>query len=434
VPAAAERYEVTGDGLTYTFHLRPNLHFGDGTPCLSDDFRLAIESTLNRLDHATHAWLLASLVGVDHVRAGRPLPPLGIATPDENTLVLRLARPDSLLPRKLALPGVAVPWPRNGRAGEWRSGLGDYRVAATAANRMTLVRRATSTTGPDSIHVRFERGPGRARAALRAGSVDLVWPVPPRLIGDLPEGATARSARAVPENRLLLVLRADLPPTSRPPARHALAHGLDGAAILNALRTRQATGTSWLMGGAPFEFPRHDPEEVRSWLERGKFRGSLHVVLAYSADGPAAEVARALQSEWARFALDIELRPLAADAFAVAARGAGGAQLLLAEYQGLLANPASELAGLITPARGPGVCGLRTGWRPREIDAASLAEGLPIPVGDVQDRLSDEQVVLPIASLPWLWIESAAVSGAVHCHPHFGPDPRSLTIRTGPPS
>jgi ABC-type oligopeptide transport system substrate-binding subunit len=55
VPAAAEHYEVTADGLTYTFHLRPNLHFGDGTPCVSDDFRLAIESSLNRLDHATHA-------------------------------------------------------------------------------------------------------------------------------------------------------------------------------------------------------------------------------------------------------------------------------------------------------------------------------------------------------------------------------------------
>src|SRR5262245_43070518 len=110
VPGAAERYDVTADGLTYTFHLRPNLHFGDGSPCASEDFRLAIESSLNRLDHSTHAWLLNALVGVDHVRAGRPLPPLGIATPDPSTLVLRLARPDSLLPKKLALPGVAVPW------------------------------------------------------------------------------------------------------------------------------------------------------------------------------------------------------------------------------------------------------------------------------------------------------------------------------------
>jgi ABC-type transport system substrate-binding protein len=433
VPAAAERHDVTADGLTYTFHLRPNLRFGDGSPCTSEDFRLAIESSLNRLDHGTHAWLLGALVGVDHVRAGRPLPPLGIATPDPNTLVLRLARPDSLLPSKLALPGVAVPWPRGGRPGEWRSGLGDYRVAATTTNRMTLVRRATLLTGPDSIHVRFERNPARVRAALRAGTADLVWPIPARLLSELPAGAVARTKRAVPDIRLLLVLRADLPPTSRPPARHALAHGLDGAAVLNGLRARQASGTSWLTGGAPFEFPRHDPEEIRSWLERGKFRGSLHVVLAYSADGPGAEIARALQSEWARFALDIELRPLAADAFAAAARSSGGAQLLLVEYQGLLPNPATELAGLVTPTRGPGIGGLRTGWRTRELDPSLLTGGLPVSVADVQDRLSDDQVVLPIARLPWLWIEASTVSGMV-CHPHFGPDLRSLTVRTGPPS
>src|SRR6185503_10349876 len=70
IPGAAERFETTADGLTYTFHLRPNLRFGDGSPCTSEDFRRALEAPLNRLDHGTHAWLLQSVIGVDRVRAG----------------------------------------------------------------------------------------------------------------------------------------------------------------------------------------------------------------------------------------------------------------------------------------------------------------------------------------------------------------------------
>src|SRR5688572_25027870 len=110
VLAAAESLRVSADGLLHAFHLRPGLAFADGTPCNSHAFRAAIESGVNRLDHGTYAWLLSGLEGMSRVRPGRPLPPLGIETPDERTLILKLARPDSLLLRKLAVPGTTTPW------------------------------------------------------------------------------------------------------------------------------------------------------------------------------------------------------------------------------------------------------------------------------------------------------------------------------------
>ena len=104
--AAARRWDVTPDGLTYTFQLRPGLRFDGGRECTSADFRRALEAGLNRVDHSTYAWLLSPVVGMERVRAGRPLPSLGFATPDEHTLVLRLARADPTLLHKLALPGA----------------------------------------------------------------------------------------------------------------------------------------------------------------------------------------------------------------------------------------------------------------------------------------------------------------------------------------
>jgi hypothetical protein len=82
------------------------------------------------------------------------------------------------------------------------------------------------------------------------------------------------------------------------------------------------------------------------------------------------------------------------------------------------------------PLRGPAVGGFRSGWRTREFDRWILPTATPRPLDPVwvEQRLMEEHVAIPIAELPWLWVER---SGAhVSCHPHFGPDP--LRMGTGP--
>ena len=139
VAAAAESVTVAPDGRTVRFRLRSNLRFTDGARCTSADFRAALEGGLASTEHSTRAALLGAIRGVEAVRAGRPLPALGIDTPDERTLVLHLARPDSLLARKLAMPGVSTPW-RSRRRGDWSAacGLGPYRVVG-AADKWNLI-------------------------------------------------------------------------------------------------------------------------------------------------------------------------------------------------------------------------------------------------------------------------------------------------------
>lgn len=131
VPAAAERWDWSGDSLTLVFHLRPGLAFNDGSPCVSADFARALVAGLGREDHGTRAWLLGAVSGVERVRAGRPLPPLGVETPDARTLVLHLARRDPLLPAKLALPGLGTPWSARGSGG-WRTPRGSGRTGCWA--------------------------------------------------------------------------------------------------------------------------------------------------------------------------------------------------------------------------------------------------------------------------------------------------------------
>jgi ABC-type transport system substrate-binding protein len=430
VSAAAERWEVAPDGLTLTFHLTPTLRFTDGAPCQSEDFRRALLAGLNRTDHSTQAWLLGAIRGVEQVRAGKPLGAIGIETPDSLTLVLRLSARDSTLLEKLALPGVGAPWsPASPRSWRRASGLGPYAVVGGDSVKSLLLVRAVPGAGPDSIAVRFLLGAGRALAAMRAGSADLVWPIPGALVGEpLPPGYQFHSSPARPPRRLVLAMRVDLPPTTKLPTRRALAHALNRAELMDELGRAGREHPEWIPGAGPFAFPTLDVDLVREWMELAHLGRSFHVTMVFDADGVAAGLARLLQGEWARLGIYLELRPLRG-ASLTSELLAGGAHLALVESQAAIDSPPAELAPIVLPLRGPPIGTWRTGWRTREFDPWIATRpagraGLVPPAFDAAEasrRLEEELVALPIAELPWLWIEREGAASA-RFHPHFGPD------------
>ncbi len=425
---AAARWEVTPDGRTWTFHLRDSLAFTDGTPCTSADFARALAAGLGRTDHGTRSWLLAAVRGVERVRAGKPTPALGIETPGPRTLVIRLERPDPLLPARLALPGVSTPWRARAPARGWGAavGLGPYRVLAHQPGRaLTLVRAGGGGEGPDTLAVRFAIGAGRVRAMLRLGRADIVWPLPPALLDEsLPAGTRSVQAEARPERTLVLALRADTPPTHRLPARAALAHGLNRVVALRALGAVGRGVQEWPVGAGHFEFPAFDAGEVARWMERGRLGRSFHVALGYDADGVGAGVAPRLQGEWSRLGIYVELQPLRGPA-ALDRALSGGPQLFLAESQPLLDRDEAALAALVMPLRGPAVGNLRTGWRTREFDPwiwpGARAPAAPLDGPAARQRLEQECVALPLAGLPWVWVVREAAVLPLILHPRFGP-------------
>lgn len=428
IPAAAESVTVSADGSTWTFRLRKNLRFTDGSPASSADFQRALVGGLGREDHATRAWQLAAVTGVERVRAGKDLPALGIEAPDPRTLILKLSAPDTLLPWKLALPGVATPW--KSRTGNWKEavGLGPYRVEAEEQGRSLVLVRVPGVTlaraSADTVNVRFVIGAPRLRDLLRRGVVDVAWPVPPGFIDQAPPREyRVASAPADPPRRLLLVFRADLRPTAKTSARHALAHATNRAAVLEALGASGREARGWIPGAGRFDFPRLDVAESQAWLARGKLGASVHVVLAYDLDRAGAEVARALQGEWARQGFYADLKGQRGAAALGEPLRATAAPAQLVESQALVPGVVGELAALVTPARGPAVGAFRTGWRTREFDPW-LVPGRPAGPLDpsaVQSRLVEERNALPLAELPWIWIEREGPS-VVRLSPRYGPE------------
>ena len=421
---AADRVAVSNDRLRYTFTLKRGLTFTDGRACDSEAFRAALLAGIARTDHATFAWRLAALRGMEQVRPRRPLPALAITAPDSFTLVLDLAVPDSLLLDKLAAPGATAAWESLDVGFDWHRavGLGPYRVAGDDPRSLVLLRTAGS--GPDTVSVRFASGVPRVRTFLRRGDVDLVWPVPPAL-GDLPlgEGWTLRSRGAFPQRRLSLVFRADVPPMHRLAARRVFAHGIERGELPRRLGTGAREVGEWLPGAGPADLPGLDQREIEAWLDRGKLGRSVHATLAYDADGAGAALARGLQFDWARSGLYADLQPLRGGAFTTEAL-AGQTQMLLVEEQGLIPGPAGVLAMAALPLRGAAVGGYRTGWRTRDFDPWILPRRSPIrpDLRFARQRLEEETVVLPLVALDWVWVERAG-GPVVHFDPRTGPGP-----------
>jgi len=57
----AESWEISGDGLTYTFHLRHDVTFHDGTPFNADAVRVNLERVVNSATQSQKAVFLLVL-------------------------------------------------------------------------------------------------------------------------------------------------------------------------------------------------------------------------------------------------------------------------------------------------------------------------------------------------------------------------------------
>jgi peptide/nickel transport system substrate-binding protein len=69
VPALAQRWDQSADGLTYTFHIRPNVTWSDGQPFTSEDARFTFDALL---DARTKTPYKSRLDGVDRYDAPDP--------------------------------------------------------------------------------------------------------------------------------------------------------------------------------------------------------------------------------------------------------------------------------------------------------------------------------------------------------------------------
>ena len=101
IPALAQSYSVSPDGLTWTFRLKPST-WSDGRPVTANDFVFAYRRILEPATASGYAYLLYLIRNGQAVNEAKAAPEtLGVRALDDLTLELRLEHPAPYLPALL---------------------------------------------------------------------------------------------------------------------------------------------------------------------------------------------------------------------------------------------------------------------------------------------------------------------------------------------
>jgi peptide/nickel transport system substrate-binding protein len=186
-PLLAESWTIAEDGKTYTFKLRSDATFGDGTPVTAEDAAFSINRTKNIKGNPS--FLAANFASVE-------------AT-DPATLVITLAEPDPATLAKLIFPAFSVV----SKAQVTANGGTDAAGADTADKAEEWLNANTAGSGPYQLE-KWDRGV-ETILVRNPGYWGAAAPTERIIIRNLPEAATQKTALEAGDIDLAMDLGAD---------------------------------------------------------------------------------------------------------------------------------------------------------------------------------------------------------------------------------
>ena len=279
LPSLAERWEVSPDGRTYTFHLRDGVLFHDGTTFDAGDVAANLDFVFDPDHHSQKAiFMLGPFERAEVIDArtvalhlSEPFPPL---LDSLSQVYLGMASPEALAawgPAEYQFHQV---------------GTGPYRFVEYVPNdHLTLESNPDYSWAPqiyqregpyyDRIVFRFYEDPATRALALENGEVDVLGEIPPReadRLDALPEFTLLPVA--IPGQPMEFLFNTALPPTNDPEVRRALIEAVDRKTIVDTVfgeHSSVAEGPlSRNMWGYADDvsFPAYDPESAQRRLEQ----------------------------------------------------------------------------------------------------------------------------------------------------------------------
>ena len=199
VPACADEtnpYEVSEDGLTYTFHLKDGLTWSDGSPLTAGDFEYAWKRAANPETGADYGYLFTDTFAYDGDE-------IDVKATDDKTLVATLNAPCAYFLDLAAFPAfypvpqaaVEAADPTGVNPGAWASEAGFVSNGAYTVDdwsheeSLTLTKNpnwyAAETVGPEKIEMMLSADDTAIYAAYNSGDLDFADTVPTNEIGSI---------------------------------------------------------------------------------------------------------------------------------------------------------------------------------------------------------------------------------------------------------
>ncbi|MBL8684370.1 MAG: ABC transporter substrate-binding protein [Myxococcales bacterium] len=332
VPLLAERFELGADHKTYTFVLRPNLVFSDGSPLDSQAFVRSFERMLDPQRVPCPGTSFYYLIeGADAFSEHRAPHVTGISTPDARTIVFRLKQADQTFLNAMAMPFSApVPVEYVARVGNDEFarnpiGVGPFMLERWEAGSRVVLRRNPRYWNPQRPlldGIVYELSLARHLQFMRFQRADLDHANDYALTTADYLSLTSQPAwrpfiERKPDIAMYgVAINCELPPFDNVHVRRALSFAIDRDAIARSRNYRiRPLGGLYPPGlpGYDANLPgahNYNPDRARAELREAGYRDGLpgeHEL--WLTEGPAAAVyGQLLQADLARVGIRIRLK------------------------------------------------------------------------------------------------------------------------------
>ena len=108
VPSLAESWDISEDGLTYTFHLRKGVKFHNGEEFKADDAKYTFERMLKPETEALNQDFIDAISGAQDMMDGKADSLKGLEVVDDYTVKMTLDEPFAPFLANLSTPGVSI--------------------------------------------------------------------------------------------------------------------------------------------------------------------------------------------------------------------------------------------------------------------------------------------------------------------------------------
>jgi len=392
IPGLAERWEISPDACTYTFHLRTNLVWSTGEPITADDVVYSWIRALNPMTAADYAGQLYPLKNGEAFNTGKIKDPslVGVHALDPFTVRVELNHPTAFFPDICTMPVASVvPRQTIEKYGDrWLMARplpssGPFELAAWRINDKVRLRKNprywdAANTRSEIIDLLPIGSPSAALNLYEAGQADVVWDkelVPVELLDVLlrrPDFHTFNYLATY-----FVRFNVTRKPFDDPRVRRALALAVDKNRIVKKITRAGEQTASHLVpeGTAHYISPEglgYDPALARKLLSEAGYPGGrgfprFDYIFNAAAGGSAKiheEIAIELQQMWHdTLGIDMELRQLEWKVY-LSAQDQLDYNLSRSSWVGDY-NDANTFLGMFTSNDGNN----RTGWKNAQYDA-----------------------------------------------------------------
>lgn len=314
-PRLAESWTFSSDLTEWTFKLRRDVKFHDGSNFSADDVVFTIERIL--ADNATPVRTFIRLVK-------------SVQKIDDHTVKFTLIQPYGIFHRQISYIHMMSKryFEQAGNQGYATKpvGTGPYRLIEWSKdNRMVLEANETYWRGAPKIkRATFRPIPSEASraSALLSGEIDLVPALPPSLIDQLKASPQLNVGIAPGFRVIFIAFNVNKSPLDNPLIREAIDKGIDRSAITDRLLRSLGKPTGVMVPpmnigyDSSFTPTKFDPEAAKALVARSGYKGEP-IAIQYPNNNivMANEAVQALAGYMTAIGLKVEIKPMEFTAF-----------------------------------------------------------------------------------------------------------------------